>query len=187
MMELVASACGLACVYLTARRQMACWPTGLVMVVLYAIIFYEAKLYSDMLLQVVYVFLQLYGWWAWLRGGPDGGPLVVTRIQPLAGLAWLGVGAVATAVWGTVMASQTDASYPYVDAGAAVASLIAQWWLGRKILESWWMWIAVDVVSIGLYWAKSLYLTMGLYAVFLVLAIWGCREWRRAWHAQVTG
>lgn len=185
-LEAVAAALGLACVWLTARQHIACWPTGLAMVILYLVIFYEAKLYSDALLQVIYVFLQIYGWYAWLRGGPDRSPLVISRLQPMLAAEWLFVGVCGTDALGGAMAHFTDASFPWIDAGAAVASLIAQWLMGRKVLESWLVWIGVDIVSIGLYLAKELYVTAGLYAVFLVLATYGWFKWREVWQKQAT-
>jgi nicotinamide mononucleotide transporter len=179
--ELVAAILGLLCVWLTIKQSIGCWPTGLAMVLLYIVIFFEAKLYSDMLLQCVYVVLQLYGWYAWLHGGPEQTALTVNRLPAgrvglwcLAGTAgWIGLG--------TLMHTSTDASYPYVDAFATVASLIAQWFMSRKILESWLVWILVDVVSIGLYVAKELYPTAVLYVVFLGLATRGWFAWRDSW------
>jgi nicotinamide mononucleotide transporter len=133
-----------------------------------------------MLLQVVYVFLQLYGWYAWLYGGTDQMELTVTRMPGWQVAPWVATCGLGTLLLGASMHRYTDASYPFVDALAAVASLIAQWLLGRKRLESWLVWIAVDVVSIGLYVAKALYLTAGLYLVFLVLAILGYFAWRKS-------
>lgn len=185
-LEIIAMALGLICVWLTVRRHIACWPTGLAMVLLYVFIFYEARLYSDMLLQVVYVFLQIYGWHAWLRSGPDRTPLVVSRMPAWQVVPWLAAGIASAAALGGAMHGYTDASLPYVDAVATVASLIAQWLTGRKVLEAWLVWIFVDVVSIGLYLAKQLYPTAGLYLVFLVLATWGWFEWRSAWRKQAT-
>jgi nicotinamide mononucleotide transporter len=184
--RLLAAALGLICVWLTVRRHIGCWPTGLAMVILYIFIFYRARLYSDMLLQVVYVFMQLYGWYAWLHGGAEGQPLVVTRMPAAQIPLWTAFGAAAAASLGGAMHIHTDASFPYIDAVATVASLIAQWLMGRKVLESWLVWIFVDVISIGLYLAKELYPTAGLYLVFLALATWGWIEWRNAWKKQAT-
>jgi len=74
---------------------------------------------------------------------------------------------------------KTDAALPYADAFATVASLVAQWLLVRKRLESWLFWIVVDVVSIAMYAMKGLFLTSGLYAVFLVMAAAGFLAWRK--------
>jgi nicotinamide mononucleotide transporter len=179
MLEYAAAAFGLACVALTVRQNVLCWPTGLVMVALYLVVFYQARLYSDMLLQGVYIVLQVYGWYAWVYGGTNRSALAVTRTSPREMLAWGAVCLVGTAALGGTMRAFTDASLPFLDAFTTSASLVAQWLLGRKRLESWLFWIVVDVVSIGVYLAKGLYPTTGLYAIFLCLAVWGFFEWKR--------
>lgn len=178
--EIIAVVSGLLCVGLTVRQNIWCWPVGLVMVSLYIVIFFDAKLYSDMLLQVIYVGLQIYGWHAWLRGGPGRSTLAVSTLSGHSLVRWAIVCVVGTGVLGTLMSRYTDASFPYPDAFTTTASLVAQWLLGRKILESWLLWIVVDVVSIALYSAKALYLTAGLYAVFLGLATLGFVEWKKS-------
>lgn len=176
--EAVATVAGLVCVLLTIRQNIWCWPVGLLMVVLYIYIFWQARLYSDMGLQIIYVFLQLYGWHQWLHGGRDHGELNVQRVQAFVGLSWVFVGCAGTGALGFVMHRYTDASLPYWDAATTVLSLIAQYLMAKKFLESWLFWIAVDVMAVGIYAVKSLYLTSGLYAVFLVLAIAGYFTWR---------
>src|SRR6186713_1576479 len=121
--EAIAVAFGLLSVWLTVRRNVWCWPTGLVQVVLFIHVFYQASLYSDALLHVVYVVLQFYGWHQWLYGGRDRRPPPVTRLSPAEGLAWLGVGAIGTYALGDVMARFTDASLPFWDAAIAALSL----------------------------------------------------------------
>ena len=99
---------------------------------------------------------------------------------------WLIGGALALLALGTVMARHTDAALPYWDAGTTCFSLVAQTLLARKYLENWLVWIGVDVVSIGVYAAKGLYVTTGLYAVFLGMAVWGFLAWRRAYSVQTS-
>ncbi len=178
--EAIATVAGLICVLLTIRQNIWCWPVGLLMVVLYIYIFYQARLYSDMGLQVIYVFLQFYGWYQWLHGGKDHSKLNVRRISPPMGIAWIITGIAGTFVLGYVMARYTDASLPYWDAATTVLSLIAQYLMAKKLLESWAFWIVVDVMAVGIYLAKSLYLTSGLYAVFLGLAITGFFAWHKS-------
>ncbi|MCA8987618.1 MAG: nicotinamide mononucleotide transporter [Planctomycetaceae bacterium] len=177
--EVIAVIFGLLCVWLTIRQNIWCWPTGLVQVVLYIFIFYQVKLYSDLILHVIYVFLQLYGWFHWLKGNKGDTSLPVTLLEQRSRSAWIATMILGTCAWGYLMATRTDAAVPYGDAFTTVTSLIAQWLMARKKLESWLFWIAVDVVAIGIYWTKSLYLTSGLYAVFLVLAILGWFAWKR--------
>lgn len=182
--EVVATVFGLLCVWLTVKRSIWCWPTGLVQVSLYIFIFYEAKLYSDMILHVFYVFMQFYGWHHWMYGGEDHKTLKVGTLPGSLPIWWLVVAA-GTAAWGFIMARFTDAALPYPDAFTTAASLVAQWLMARKKLESWYFWIVVDIVATGVYWYKELYLTSGLYAVFLLLATMGFFEWRRALRNQL--
>ena len=177
--EGVAVIFGLVCVWLTVRQNIWCWPTGLVQVSLYVFIFYQVKLYSDLMLHFVYIGLQIYGWYHWLHGGKNRANLPVSKLGSRSRIAWALIAIAGAGGWGYLMATYTDAAVPYGDAFTTVASLIAQWFMARKRLESWLFWIAVDVVAIGIYWHKSLYLTSGLYVVFLVLATIGWFEWRR--------
>lgn len=175
---------GLLCVWLTVRQNIWCWPTGLVQVVLYIFIFYQVKLYSDLILHVIYVGMQIYGWYHWLHGGRDRGTLPVSTLRWRGRIGWVTAAAFGTGAWGLLMARFTDAAVPYGDAFTTAASLIAQWLMARKRLESWLFWIAVDVIAVGIYWYKELYLTSGLYAVFLGLAIMGLFAWRKSMHPE---
>lgn len=177
--EVVAVVFGLLCVWLCVKENIWCWPTGLVQVSLYVIIFYQAKLYSDTILNVIYVGVQFYGWYHWLHGGRDRGELAVSRLSAPALNGWIVVTVVGTALWGYGMASLTDAAVPYWDAFTTVASLVAQWLMARKRVENWAFWIAVDVVAVGVYLYKGLHLTAGLYFVFLIMCIEGWRAWNR--------
>ena len=182
--EVIASLFGLLCVWLTVRQNIWCWPVGLVMVSLYVWIFYQAKLYSDMGLQVVYIVLQIYGWAYWLRGGPRDSDLPVTRLSGNGVACWIVMALACTALLGGGMARWTDAALPYWDATTTVLSLIAQYLLARKVLENWLFWIAVDVLAVGIYVVKELYVTAGLYVVFLGLATWGWLAWKASFQEQ---
>lgn len=184
VLEIVATLFGVLCVALTIKRNIWCWPTGLLMVFCYIFIFYEVKLYSDMALQVVYVFLQIYGWWYWLKGGKSEGQdkVPIRELTHKSKLNWIAAAAILTACVGTAMNQLTDAALPYWDASTTVLSLLAQWLMGRKVLESWLFWIVVDVLSIGIYLTKGLYLTSGLYFVFLIMATAGWFAWRKSSH-----
>jgi nicotinamide mononucleotide transporter len=179
VIEIIATLLGLACVYLTIRQNIWCWPVGLAMVALYVVIFHQARLYSDMGLQVVYIVMQIYGWYYWLHGRTGGEPTPVTTLTASARLGWLGVAAIGTIGLGYSMSTWTNADLPYWDATTTVLSLVAQYLMARKKLESWLFWIAVDVLSIGIYAVKGLYPTMLLYSVFLLMAIAGWFAWRK--------
>lgn len=179
-LEILATLLGVANIVLIVRRSIWNYPFALAMVSLYAVIFFEAKLYSDAGLQLFFLAVNLYGWWAWSRNRAEAGEVVVEHLGP-AGLAgWIAASLLAILGWGTMMARLTDASYPYWDGSVAMLSVAAQILMTRRYLENWHWWIVVNAVSIPLYLRKDLNLTAGLYGLFLVLAIWGLIEWRRA-------
>ncbi|EZP57310.1 nicotinamide riboside transporter PnuC [Sphingomonas sp. RIT328] len=180
MVEALAAALVIVNVALVARRSVWNYPVALVAVAIYAWVFATARLYSDALLQGVFFAANLYGWRNWAHSRATAGTVIVTRLAPVARIGWL-VAIVAVAWgWGLLMHRFTDAAYPWWDAALAIASVAAQWLQARRAIESWWLWIAVDVGSVPLYAAKALWITAALYAVLLGLAIWGWIDWRRA-------
>ena len=178
--EAIAAVCGLLCVWLTVRQNVWCWPIGLIQVLLYIGVFFQARLYSDVLLHIVYVVLQLYGWHHWLYGGRRRTELMVSTLPWSGLLSWIAVAVAIAIPWGYSMATFTNAAAPYPDAFIAVMSLVAQWLMARKKIESWHFWIAVDVVAIGVYFDKRLFITAALYSVFLLLALVGYVQWRQS-------
>lgn len=173
-------------VWLTARRTPWCWPVGVVAVLLYVWIFYEVKLYSDMLLQVVFALMQGYGWWRWRTGRLDHGRVRVECLPARQALAALGLAALLALLLGAGMARFTDAQVPWLDATLAAYSLVASYWAARKHVASWWLWIVLDAVYVGLYAYKALPLTAALYAGFIALAVYGLRTWQQDLTAQAN-
>ena len=178
--EVLAVITGIISVYLSTRENIWSWPTALVNVTLYFVVFYETKLYADMGLQAVYFALSLYGWYEWLYGGENRTALHVSRTPRSLGVRLAVIGIACAAMLGTLLARFTDAALPYIDSATTSTSLVAQWMMTRKILENWAVWVAVDVVYIAMFIFKRLYLTAGLYAVFLVLAVMGYVQWKRS-------
>jgi nicotinamide mononucleotide transporter len=179
-LELVAVAFGLANIMLLIRRSIWNYPFGIVMVALYFVIFQEQRLYSEMLLQIFFAMVQAVGWFAWWRSGGLDGPIEVRRMPAAERLVWpIGV-ALGIALWGWIVTSMTDGAAPFWDASIAIGSVAAQFLLVRRMIENWLVWIAVDILAIGLYFDRGLYPTAGLYVVFLIMCIIGWLEWRRA-------
>lgn len=180
--ELLGFVTGVVTVCLVVRRSIWNWPIGVANVLLLMILFWDAGLYADSALQIVYVVLGLVGWWVWFRGGPGtaGPELVVSRTSPRewAGLL-LGGAALTIALW-LFLDRLTGSTVPFPDAVTTALSLVATYGQVRKLLESWWFWIAADVVYVPLYAYKGLYLTAVLYVVFLALCVAGLIAWRRA-------
>jgi nicotinamide mononucleotide transporter len=178
--EFIAVFLGIISVYLLVKRNIWAFPTGIVMVSLYILIFYEAQFYSDMLLQVVYIFMQAHGWYAWMHSERSSDDKIV--VLEMYRRHWILTGVVqvsGTLLLGTIMSTYTNASLPWIDAFTTTMSLLAQWWMNKKYLGNWILWILVDVIYLYQYSAKGLYLTTGLYAVFLGLAVMGYIEWQK--------
>lgn len=179
--ELIAATCGFANVVLIIRRSLWNYPFGIVMVILYAYIFYDYKLYSDAILQVFFLLIQIFGLFWWLKRTDDTGRVVVRSLSSRDLSLTLGAGVLGTLILGTLMAQLTDASLPYPDANTTVFSVAAQVLLARRYIQNWLIWIGVDVLAIGIYAYKGLYPTAVLYAIFLGLTIQGWRVWKRAY------
>ena len=178
--ELFGFITGVLNVWLVTREHIWSWPLGVLNAGFYVVVFARTGLYSDTGLQVVYLLLSLYGWWHWQRGGAHRDPLVVTRTTRRT--AWL-LAAVALLCWialATITRHIPGATLPWLDAALVSVSLVAQYMMTRKLLEHWLLWIAVDVVYIGLFINRHLPLTAVLYAVFLVLAVIGSVHWHRS-------
>ena len=177
--ELIGFVITCAGIWLTTRRLLICWPVVLLADLLYLLIIYRARLFSDALLQVFFVAFTLYGWWHWWRGVKQEGEV---RIVPLSVRGWLGglgAGAAGAVLLGWLMV-RVGAALPHLDAALTSYSLVASWWQARKYIANWWLWIAVYLVYIGEYIYKDLRPTALLYAGLVLLAILGLRDWRRA-------
>jgi nicotinamide mononucleotide transporter len=175
--EIIAVILGVIAVYFSTKQNVWTYPLGIISVFIYIFIFYEVKLYADMGLQVFFIILQAYGWYEWLYGGENKTILHVSRISLrniLYNILFIVFG---TAILGYTLHQLTDASLPYVDSFLAVLSMSGQWMMARKYVESWHVWIMVNIGSIGMYGFKELYFTMILYAVYLLLAVMGLRDW----------
>lgn len=180
LLEFIAAMLGVVSVWLIVRRNIWGFPIGIIMVCLYAVVFYSARFYSDMALQIIYVVLQIHGWYEWSRS--DEGQEQKITVKRLGTRRWLNT--VALQIFGSVLMGYcmwrfTNASLPWLDAVTTTMSLLAQWWMNKKYLECWLLWIIVNIIYLFQYSIKGLYFTTALYSIFLVLAIIGLRTWRQ--------
>ncbi|MDE2369498.1 MAG: nicotinamide riboside transporter PnuC [Burkholderiales bacterium] len=179
-LEVVAFWLSVAYVLANMRVWVVAWPLAIASSLLYALLFADSRLYGEASLQLFFVVVSIWGWWEWLRGtGDDAAPLAVGWMSPRrrrqAALATI-------AAWpllGLALRHATDSPVPYFDALPTVASITATFMLGRKKVENWPLWVGVNAVSIALFAYKGLWLTVVLYALFLVLALLGWRAWQR--------
>ena len=188
LIEYAAAALGLANIALLVFRSVWNFPFGMAMVALYILVFYEEKLYAEAGLQVFFFLAQGWGWWLWSRaGGEDGaddGGVPVRWLDNPSRAVWLVVTAALSINLGWAMHRFTDAAMPYADSAIAGASVAAQVLLGFRRIENWVLWIAIDIASIALYINRGLYPTAGLYGGFLVMSLFGLKEWIEAARRQ---
>lgn len=177
--EATATLFGLINVTLVVRRSMWNYPFALALVLLYSWIFFHEKLYSDALLQLFFLVVNLYGWWNWAHARAETGEVRVEQLSENARIAWLAGCAIVAAGWGALMHRYTDAQYPWWDGSIAVMSVAAQILQSRRRWESWVLWIAVDLAAVPLFALKGLWLTAALYLVFLALSVWGLLHWNK--------
>lgn len=165
------------------------WPLAMLSSALYFLLFWNSRLYGDAVLQLAFIVLAGWGWWQWLRGRAEGGGALQVRALSRQGR-WAVVLAVLT-TWplvGLFLKQHTDTDVPFWDAFPTAGSLVGQWLLGRKYLENWAVWVAVNVVAVSLFAFKGLWLTVLLYTLFTIMAVMGWRAWRsklRDSHAAV--
>lgn len=183
-LEIFANLFNLISVFLANRNSVHTWWIGIIGGILYGVMFYEVKLYADVILQVFFILTNIYGWWAWLHGGANREELPVTRISLTHLVFFALLAVVLTAGHGFLLHRLTDASFPFIDSTILILSIIAQFLLMRRKLESWIFWIIVDVIAVPLYAAKELYLTSAIYFLFLLNAIWGLINWWKIWRLE---
>ena len=178
--EVVAFLVSLWMVGCEMRVHPLAWPLAMLSSLMYALLFADSKLYGEASLQVFFVAMSLWGWWQWLRGrGADGGELAVHTLTRRAAAIALAATLLAWPLVAGLLIRYTDSNVPWLDALPTVGSVLGTWLLGRKFIESWWAWIAVNAFSLALFGYKQLWLTVILYALFTGLSWAGLRSWRR--------
>jgi nicotinamide mononucleotide transporter len=177
---------GAICVWLTVRENIWNFPIGIVNSAAYAIFFFQAKLYSDAGLSVVYLILGVIGWYFWLFGGAGRTRLHIT-LAPSSRLIGVILSVITICVGLTLLNKRMGDSVPFLDALTTAISLGAQWLLDRKHLENWILWIIADVIYVPMYLYQHLYLTSLLYAVFVVMAVLGLIAWHKTWRWEKRG
>lgn len=184
--EFVGTIAGIIAVYLAAKSDIKTWPIGLINIVLFFIIFFQVQLYSDMFLQIYFFGISIYGWIFWDKDFKHAVPVKLLSHRDR----WIVVG---ICFFGTIILGYFisriheffpsvfthPAAYPYADTFVAVASIIANTLMARRILENWILWILVDILCVYLYFTKQIVFVSFEYLVFLGLAIYGYYLWHK--------
>ena len=178
--ELAGFVTGAVCVWLLIRQNIWNWPVGIANNIFYIAIFFSSGLYADMGVQFVYIAVAIYGWWNWLHGGMDRSELKVARTSVIGLLGYTALTGAGTAVLYWILRRFTPSTVPFADGLTSALFLTAQYMMSRKLIENWWFWLLGDVLVIGLYIYKHLYLTSVLYGIFLAMSVAALLEWQRA-------
>ena len=173
---------------LAIRESLWCWPAAFLSSVLTLAVVLGVRLYSEVVLNVYYAAMAVYGWYQWHYGGRTrGAAQLPISIWPLKmhALAIGGSLALSAAV-GLLMSRYTQAAFPYLDAFVTVFSVVTTYLVARKILENWLYWLVVDSLALYVYWQRELYFFVGLFVLYLVLVVIGLVRWHRDWRAQIA-
>jgi len=177
-LELAATLVTLACVILGVKRNLWQFPVGIVGTAIFFVVVWQAQLWANAVLQVFFVFVQLYGWWYWLRGDKGSRPRIRSANRVHVAIAVV-VALIAAWAGSWALTQFTDYDLAFTDASTLSVSVVAQYLLDRKYLETWAVWLIVNVASIWLYGNAGMWLFTGLYVFFFFNAFWGWWEWQR--------
>lgn len=187
VLEIIAVLISVLGVTLTIKRHIACWVVNFIACLLYAYLFFEYQLYGETVLQTLFMGMAIYGFYQWKTTQQDTQAIVIQTLSQNKMLQQLILSMGLGLIFGLSLMQWTQASVPLLDAQLAALSLLATYWTSRKYLATWLLWIVVDLLYVGMFIYKALFLTAALYVGFVVLAYLGWREWskiRQQQHVQ---
>ena len=185
-LEGIAVATAIAYLLLAIRQNIWCWLFAGISTSIFVYLFFDARLYMDSILNVFYVGIAIYGWLVWRDGRKDDHELAVSTWPLLRHARAIAVIAVLSGMSGYLLATYTDAEFPYVDSLTTWSSIWATFLVARKVLENWWYWLAIDIASTFIYWNRDLELTAMLFIVYVIMIPFGLVSWRRSMRAQAV-
>lgn len=178
--ELTAALLGLISIVLQIKQNAWYWAICIAMVSMYIAVYIDYRLYADMLLQIYYLIMSLYGWWSWKFGGSSNSKsLKVSKTPARFWPLMIFVTILMFVLLGLFMSHFTNSDVPWVDSLVTAISFTATWMLARKKIENWILWIIADSISIGLYYYKGMYPTLVLFIVLTILAFVGYHQWKK--------
>ena len=185
--ELSAALLAIAYLLFAIRQSIWCWLCAAISTAIYVYLFMQAKLYMESLLNGFYFGMAIYGWRVWKNGSGDLAELPVS-VWPLSThIVAMAVIAALSLSTGYLLERYTDAVYPYIDSMTTYSAVWATFLLARKVLENWWYWLAIDLVSIVIYWSRELPVTALLFVIYVLLIPFGLAAWTRSYRVfQLT-
>lgn len=191
-LEFVGTVFTLAAVLLVWRRSIINWPVSIIGTILFGILFYQIQLYADFFEQIYYFITAFWGWYSWktYQKNKDVEKVGITVNSTKMNLVWVAIIIAGTALLSFILANidkwlpalfPEPASMVVLDAGTTVMSFVATILMIRRRVESWVLWVIVDVIAVGLYWFKEVPFIALLYVAFLVIASFGLIDWYKAY------
>jgi len=182
--EAAAVALGIAYLLLAVREHISCWYAAFASTLIYLFLFWDVSLLMESALQVYYLAMAVYGWRQWRRGGGDDRELPVTRWNRRQHAIAIGGVLAISAVSGSILHTWSSAALPFLDSFTTWGAVVTTFMVARKILENWLYWLVIDSVSIYLYLDRELYLTAGLFAAYIIIAVFGFLAWSKHYRTQ---
>jgi nicotinamide mononucleotide transporter len=180
-LELLAVLLAVGYLLLAIRQNIWCWFFAAVSTAIFVYLFLQAKLYMESLLNIFYFAMALYGWTVWYFGRVGNAELPVSVWSRSIHAVALVVIAAISLMTGYLLDRFTDAAFPYIDSLTTWAAVWATFLVARKVLENWWYWLVIDVVSVFIYWARDLQLTSLLFVIYVMLVPIGLLNWTRSY------
>ena len=181
-LDIVTTVLGLAYILFEYRASVWMWLVGFMMQALGIVLYYQKGLYADCGMEFYYLAMTVYGYWKWVHGtsrANNGSPLQIRHFPKKLILPWIGIIAVVWLIIYLILINFTNSNVPIADSFTTALSIIGIWALAHKYLEQWFIWIAVDVVTCGLYFYKDIPFKASLYALYVVIAIFGYLKWKK--------
>ncbi len=185
-LDIVTTVLGLAYILLEYKASVWMWLVGFMMQALGIVLYYQKGLYADCGMEFYYLVMTVYGYWRWIHGSKENKELKITHFPKKMILPWL---AIIAAVWLVIyllLINFTNSNVPVADSFTTALSIIGIWALAHKYLEQWFIWIAVDVVTCALYFYKDIPFKASLYALYVIIAIFGYRKWLKMMNANLS-
>ncbi len=181
--EALAVVLAIAYLVLASRQHVACWICALLSTAIYTVLFWDVSLFMESALNVYYLVMAVYGWYLWRHGNGDDGQLPITTWAPARHLLVIGAVLTLSAVSGFLLSTYTSAAWPYIDSFTSWGAVVTTWMVTRKVLENWLYWLVLDAIAIPIYLERGLPLTAVLFAIYVVLVVFGYFNWQRQYAA----
>lgn len=184
--ELIAVVLAVAYVLLAVKEYISCWYAAFVSTAIFLVLFFKVSLYMHAALQVYYLAMAVYGWYAWKWGDKGENPLPITIWPVRYHLLAIGLVGGTTVISALLLTKYTSDKLPWLDSFTVFGAIVTTWMVARKVLDNWPYWLVIDGISIYMYANRGLYFTAFLYVLYVIIIGFGWIEWLKSYRLQQT-